>query len=333
MKIKHIVLVLSALLFWTGIASAQMIQTNYNGTGIIYANTGRTEIGNAPPNVAITWPGLQTFTGGITVTGTTTLTSPTFVTPFLGVATATSINGNTFTTGTYTLTGATGKTLTFNNSITLAGTDSTTMTFPSTSATIARTDAANTFTGTQTIGALVATSLAVSGGATQHFYVNQSTATQTPSAATRTYIAGSGLTITAGQIQVGTIIRWHFDMTKTAAGSASSTFDIAFGTAGTTADTARVSFTKPAGTAAADEGWVDIECVVKTNSSSGVVVGEFRMIHNLAATGHAAIPCVVVNTISSAFDTTLPTNVGICITSGASDAITINQVSAEAINL
>ena len=43
-----------------------------------------------------------------------------------------------------------GKYLGVNNSLTLAGTDGTTMTFPSTSATIARTDAANTFTGTQT---------------------------------------------------------------------------------------------------------------------------------------------------------------------------------------
>lgn len=38
--------------------------------------------------------------------------------------TATSLNGNTFTTGTYTLTGAAGKTLTFSNTLTLAGTDS-----------------------------------------------------------------------------------------------------------------------------------------------------------------------------------------------------------------
>jgi len=50
-----------------------------------------------------------------------------------------------------TLTIANGKTLTANNTITLAGTDSTVMTFPSTSATIARTDAANTFTGVQTM--------------------------------------------------------------------------------------------------------------------------------------------------------------------------------------
>lgn len=46
---------------------------------------------------------------------------------------------------------ASGKTLTVSNSLTLAGTDSTTMTFPGTSATIARTDAANTFTGVQTM--------------------------------------------------------------------------------------------------------------------------------------------------------------------------------------
>lgn len=45
---------------------------------------------------------------------------------------------------------ATGKVFNVSNSLTLAGTDGTTMTFPATSATIARTDAANTFTGTQT---------------------------------------------------------------------------------------------------------------------------------------------------------------------------------------
>lgn len=45
---------------------------------------------------------------------------------------------------------ASGKKLTVSNSLRLAGTDATTMTFPSTSATIARIDAAQTFTGTQT---------------------------------------------------------------------------------------------------------------------------------------------------------------------------------------
>lgn len=54
-------------------------------------------------------------------------TSPSLTTPSLGVATATSINGNIFTTGTYTLTGVAGKTLTFSNTLTMAGTDGSTL--------------------------------------------------------------------------------------------------------------------------------------------------------------------------------------------------------------
>ena len=96
----------------------------------------------------------------------TTLTSPTLVTPALGVATATSINKVAFTAPatSATLTIANGKTLTCNNSITFAGTDSTVMTFPSTTASIARTDAAQTFTGTQTFaGAIVGSVQSLSG--------------------------------------------------------------------------------------------------------------------------------------------------------------------------
>jgi hypothetical protein len=64
--------------------------------------------------------------------------SPTLVTPTLGVASATTINKVTLTapaTGS-TLTIVDGKTLTASNSITLAGTDSTTMTFPPASASV-----------------------------------------------------------------------------------------------------------------------------------------------------------------------------------------------------
>ena len=56
---------------------------------------------------------------------------------------------------------ASGKVGTFSNTLTLAGTDGTTITFPSTSATMARTDAANTFTGIQTFSTpIAATSVA-----------------------------------------------------------------------------------------------------------------------------------------------------------------------------
>jgi hypothetical protein len=54
-------------------------------------------------------------------------TSPTLVTPVLGVATATSVNGLTITTTTGTFTLTNGKTLTVSNTLTLAGTDASTL--------------------------------------------------------------------------------------------------------------------------------------------------------------------------------------------------------------
>lgn len=65
-----------------------------------------------------------------------------------------------------TLTIADNKTVTVNNTITLAGTDAQTYTFPTTSASIARTDAANTFTGVQTMTSPALTTPAITGLAT-----------------------------------------------------------------------------------------------------------------------------------------------------------------------
>jgi len=131
----------------------------------------------------------ETGTGSVVFSTSPTLTtpvlaSPAMTTPVLGVATATSINkvaitapatsatltianGKTFTANSsLILAGVDAKTLTVNNSLTLAGTDATVMTFPTTSATIARTDAAQTFTGTQTYsGAQVANGLLATGAA------------------------------------------------------------------------------------------------------------------------------------------------------------------------
>jgi hypothetical protein len=70
-----------------------------------------------------------------------------------------SVTGNAGTVSGLTFTS--GKTLAVSNILTLAGTDSTTMTFPSTSASVARTDAAQTFTGTQTFSQVLTTSNAI----------------------------------------------------------------------------------------------------------------------------------------------------------------------------
>jgi hypothetical protein len=88
-----------------------------------------------------------TMTGTGTIAAGCTLTSPALVTPTLGVATCTTLNGMTVTssTGVFTLTN--GKTLAVTNSLTLAGTDGNTITFPSGSDTVVMRTATQTLTG------------------------------------------------------------------------------------------------------------------------------------------------------------------------------------------
>lgn len=130
-------------------------------TGTLPAGNGGTGITSLGSGVA-TWlgtPSSANLAAAVTdETGSGSLvfaTSPTLVTPTIGVATATSINKVAITAPatSATLTIANGKTLTANNSLTLAGTDATTMTFPSTSQTVAGLGLAQTFTAAQTFRA------------------------------------------------------------------------------------------------------------------------------------------------------------------------------------
>lgn len=162
---------------------------------------------------------------------------------------------------------------------------------------------------------------------------NQAVAQQAFVAATIKYFVGSALAIPQGTyLRAGSRFKWTFCMTKTAAGTAASTIAIVFGTLGTTADTARVSFTKPAGTAAADEAICEITATVRNLSdTAGVVVGTFSMGHNLENTGHAVIPYVTVTTVSAGFDNKVDgLIVGLVMTTGAADVVTVEQVQAEA---
>lgn len=171
------------------------------------------------------------------------------------------------------------------------------------------------------------------GGEVRNFYA--ASAGQLPVAATRTYIAGTALQISQSGLQVGSLLRWKFNITKTAAGTAASTIDVAMGLTGTAAgDAAVLSFTKPAGTAAVDEGTIELECLVQSIGAAGKIVGEFTLVHNGNTVGHATVPTVLINTTSAAFDTTdaggFPLTFGLCITTGAADAITIAMVRSEA---
>jgi hypothetical protein len=119
---------LTGLPLTTGVTGTLPIANG--GTG-----TTSTTFTNLTTNVTGTLPVANGGTGVTSSTGTTAVvlsTSPTLVTPVLGVATATSINKVALTAPatSATLTIADGKTLTASNSLTLAGTDATTMTFP-----------------------------------------------------------------------------------------------------------------------------------------------------------------------------------------------------------
>jgi len=157
---------LTELTYLKGVTSA--IQTQINAKANIASPTFTGTVTIPTPftlgAVSVTSTGTQlnylsaaTGTTGTTSTNVVFSTSPTLVTPVLGVATATSINKVAITapaTGS-TLTIADGKTLTVNSTITFTGTDSTTMTFPTTSKTLAANDGSNwTFTS-QAIGDLV----------------------------------------------------------------------------------------------------------------------------------------------------------------------------------
>lgn len=159
---------------------------------------------------------------------------------------------------------------------------------------------------------------------------NCSTEAQSLTAATRTYINGTNLQFAAGALAAGVRFRWTLSISKTAAGTAASTFGIAFGKAGTTADTTQVSFSKKAGTAAVDTGRVVIEATVRTGGASGVVAGHFHMTHDLASTGFMTTACSDVITVSSAFNMTAITDIGIVITTGAGEAVTVQAAQVEA---
>jgi len=114
------------------IAANAIVDVMYDGTQFLLMNdpagaTGGDVVGpaSAVTNRAVTFNGT---TGKLVQDSKVTITPP--------------------ATGS-TLTIADGKTFTASKTLTLDGTDGTTMTFPSTSASVARTDAGQTFTGTQ----------------------------------------------------------------------------------------------------------------------------------------------------------------------------------------
>lgn len=184
------------------------------------------------------------------------------------------------------------------------------------------------------IGVIVDTTNSITKGITmaqQHFeYANQSVSSQTPFASD-TYLTGSNIPIPAGGPYVGTKFRLIFDVTKTAAGTATPIITVRIGTLGTTADAAILVFTFGAGTAAIDVGQFIIDCVFRTvgSGTSAVLEGTAQLISNLTTTGISNAVKVKAVTSAGFNSTTASSIIGASYNGGASAAHTIQLVRSE----
>ena len=164
---------------------------------------------------------------------------------------------------------------------------------------------------------------------------NVSTAAQSPAAGASTYLTNSNIAVPTGKLRIGTVFRWTLVFTKTAAGTATRAHIVRIGTAGTTSDAAILTFTSGVPTAAVDQGIQIITVVIRGPlSASCIASGGSSAIHQLSTTGLFANETEVLSVTSGTFDcTTANLIVGLSVTSGASEALTYEQVIAEAYNL
>lgn len=145
-----------------------------------------------------------------------------------------------------------------------------------------------------------------------------------------TYLAGSRILLPTASLVAGqTSFRWDFGVSKTAAGIATPTVIIRYGTAGAIGDTARVTFTFSAQTAAVDRGWVRVIAVFRTVGATAVLDCEAYLNHQLATTGlnSTTTGSQELAVSSSSFDSTPSGSyIGLSVNGGASAVWTITSV-------
>lgn len=160
--------------------------------------------------------------------------------------------------------------------------------------------------------------------------VNNSTALQTKTSGD-SYITGSNITIPTYRLLQGYSYHLRFDVTKTAAGTGTPTVVVRYGTAGTTADTARLTFTFAAGTAVADTGIFEFWATFRNVGAAAVLAGTAQLVNNLTITGLSnAVKSLAV--VSGTFDSGVANSIiGASYNGGVSSSHAIQLVSAELI--
>lgn len=283
--------------------------------GHINLNTGKEELLTATLGSGLTATAVICTDSAKALTSTCSSATPSFA-----ATTVTTLNKVTITapaTGS-TLTITDGKVLTASNTLTLAGTDSTVMTFPTTSATIARTDAANTFTGTQTFSGATA----LNGGVTS---TGAGTVFSAPSGGTNAIIFD--LINTSGRAYFG------IDNSAGGAFSGSSAYAAFFGNIGNnklqfaTNNTVRGEFAAD-GTLLLKQGLARTY-LANSSASYSVGVNDTNITTNVAGTTTLTLPAaatypgreIVVRTITAQTTISASSNVVPCVGGSAGTAI------------
>lgn len=164
---------------------------------------------------------------------------------------------------------------------------------------------------------------------------NASTASQGAGFSSDTYLTGSFVVFPKAP-KVGTKYKLKFDVSKTAAGTATPIVTVRVGTAGTTADTARHTLTFNAGTAAADVGKFELDVVFRSVGGGTSAVTQCRadLAHSLSTTGIINTPGQVLQSTSGGFDSTVSgLGIGVSVNGGASASWTVQLVDAEVENV
>jgi hypothetical protein len=157
---------------------------------------------------------------------------------------------------------------------------------------------------------------------------NGNTATFSANAAD-TYITGTNIPI-SGYVKSGTFYKFRLVVTKTAAGTAAPNFIVRVGAAASTADTAVVTLTGRAQTAAApDTGWADLHVSVLNYGTSSVLNATLMFSHQLVTTGLANERVTVVRGSGTVDLTTSGLNIGLSVNPGASAVWTFWNASVE----
>jgi hypothetical protein len=169
--------------------------------------------------------------------------------------------------------------------------------------------------------------------------LNNSVAAQGAGFATDTYLTGSSIPLLSVVPKVGTMYQCTFDVSKSAAGTAAPVLIVRYGTVGTVADTARLTFTFPAQTAIADVGMFTVWALFRTvgSATTAVLQGRAALTHKGTATGLTGLsvePGPVVQVTSAGFDSTVASSIiGLSVNGGGSAAWTVQLVEAMVSNL